>query len=95
MTRQRWLTDCVRCHGEGWHQSRNLCEQCNWICRMDGTLDDWPRITWRRDELISEWQFLARQGHTRQQCADRLGITKKRLEKAIERHRRSQRESAA
>jgi hypothetical protein len=35
--------------------------------------------------LVEDWDGLRRQGHTRRQAAERMGIPKKRLEKAIER----------
>jgi hypothetical protein len=36
--------------------------------------------------MFEDWDFLRRQGYTRRGAAERMGITKKRLEKAIERH---------
>ena len=39
-------------------------------------------------DLLEDWELLSRNGYTRAQAAERLGIKKARLEKAIERGRR-------
>lgn len=93
--RLRWLTDCADCGGEGWHSARGLCELCYWRHRREDTLADWPRLSYSRDELLEEWALLSREGHTRQQAADRLGISKERLDKAIQRDRKRTLEGAA
>lgn len=55
----------------------------------DGTYFDYPRIHWRREDLIEDWEFLRRyEGLSRAQAAERLGITRDRLDKAIERTNR-------
>lgn len=40
---------------------------------------------WAAADLVAEYEWLARQGYTRTTAAERLGITKEALEKAIER----------
>ena len=80
---------CVDCGthrpGARW---RRLCGTCYERHRYHGTVDRFQRTTWINDELIAEWEWLASEGYTRAQAAERLGMSKKRLEKAIERHQR-------
>jgi len=67
--------------------SRLLCETCYGRERRAGRLDEHPRRTWSRDDLLEEWSFLHGQGYTRKQAADRLGISPAALDRAIWRAR--------
>jgi hypothetical protein len=68
------------------HRWRRLCKNCYQRHYDHGTHLNFERATWTNAELISEWEWLMSEGYTRAQVAERLGISKKRLEKAIERY---------
>lgn len=85
--RQR-ICDCADCGRRRPNKGRNLCDTCwqrNW---KNGTLDAFPRATRPRADVLEDWAFLASQGYTRRTAADRMGISKDCLDKAIERDRR-------
>lgn len=37
---------------------RGLCHTCWCAAKVNGTLDQFPRLTRSRDELLSEWEFM-------------------------------------
>ena len=77
-------TSCAKPHGPNF--ARGLCGACRSKALRDGTIEDYPRKHWRRDELVAEYDFLRRhEGLTRAQAAERLGIKRDRLDKALER----------
>lgn len=79
---------CARCTNTRAIKGRGLCEPCyvhNW---KSGTLADFERTSRTRDELLDDWEILRRQGFSMAHAADRLGITRKGLERAIDRARR-------
>lgn len=79
---------CAECGRVRTIEGRELCCACYWRNRQAGTLDRFPRRFIPAVELVEDYEFLARTGYTRATAAERMGITKKRLEKAIERHNR-------
>lgn len=91
---RRRLIDCAHCGRTRPHHSRGLCTTCGQGYNGCDP-QDYERKTWPSELLVDEWALLARQGCTRRQAAERLGISKKRLEKAIERQTRTTREVAA
>lgn len=87
MTEPRIMIDCAHCHRRRTHSGRGLCGSCrqgNNGCNPT----DYERLTWPSTDLLTEYEFLRRQGYTRRAAAERLGITKARLDKAIERQSR-------
>lgn len=85
---------CLDCGTpDGWRW-RRLCQRCYGRHHYHGTLDRFERPTWPNAELIAEWEWLARDGYTLTQAAERLGMSRKRLEKAIERRRHRMQEAS-
>lgn len=84
-SQRRNLVICASCERERPNEGRGLCCACYYRHRQNGDLDRFPRVLWRSADLVEDWEFLARQGYTRQLAAERIGVAKKRLEKAIER----------
>jgi hypothetical protein len=69
------------------HEGRGLCTPCYERANYRGRLADHPRRTWSRDDVMTEWDLLRRDGHTRAQAAERLGMTWAALDRAIWRAR--------
>ncbi len=67
------------------HAGRGLCSRCYDRAAYRGALIDFERQTHSRDELMDEYARLRREGYTRQQTADRLGVTLTSLEAALKR----------
>jgi hypothetical protein len=84
---------CADCGGgsETHRRRRGLCFNCYSRHRYHGTLEQFPpmRNYWARAELLSEWDHLRRSGVSMAEAAPRLGVTRKAIEKAIERERRA------
>lgn len=78
---------CVRCLGatKPHRRARGLCIRCYDACHHNGSLSDYPRFCWPRDELLTEWDFLRRQGFTMRLAATRLGVTYEALDRALSR----------
>jgi hypothetical protein len=70
------------------HTARGLCVACYVRVRTAGCLDDYPRATWTRDELLDEWEFLRSTGVGVVEAAPRLGMTVDALAQALERARK-------
>lgn len=69
------------------HEGRGLCPPCYRSAHYEGRLGDYPRRTWSRDEVLSEWELLRGEGHTRLQAAERLGMNPATFERALQRAR--------
>lgn len=54
--------------------ARNLCCTCYDHHRCCGTLDQFPRKTWKAEELVSEADLLRSHGATRKEVERRLGV---------------------
>jgi hypothetical protein len=70
------------------HGARGLCHACYLRVRNAGRLDDYPRATWTRDELLDEWKFLRSTGVGVVEAAPRLGMTVDALTRALARARK-------
>jgi len=70
------------------HTGRGLCSRCHYRHRRDGTLEDFPPLTWTREELYAEWAVLRDGGTDARTAADRIGVSFAALEKAIHRTER-------
>lgn len=76
-----------RASGAAVHAGRGLCNACHKRADYHGHLADHPRSTWSRDEVLSEWELLRGEGHTRLQAAERLGMNPATFERALQRAR--------
>jgi hypothetical protein len=89
------MADCACCGtdmtptqpGGTRHEARGLCEPCYKREDYHGRLDDYPRRTWSREELLDEWELLRGENYTRVQAAERLGIRPSAFERALQRAR--------
>lgn len=65
------------CHPDRPAHARHLCRSCYEINWKRGTLNrHTPQKAQRhRIDFVADYRMLRRQGHTRQQIADRLGMT--------------------
>jgi hypothetical protein len=71
------------------HVARGLCRACYEQANRAGTLEDYPRGTWARDELLDEWDRLRAVGVSVVDAAPRLGMTVAALARALERARKA------
>jgi hypothetical protein len=94
MRGDRGHTNCVCCDEWRENEGRGLCARCYWRHWKRGTLDQFPRRHVPAADLVEDYEFLRRQGYTRRTAAERMGISKKRLEKAIERQARRMQEAS-
>lgn len=69
------------------HEGRGLCPPCYRQAQYAGRLDDYPRTTWSRDELMGEWDLLRSEGYTRRNAAERLGLKWETFDRAYFRAR--------
>lgn len=68
--------------------ARGLCVKCYRHHWMAGTLDRFPRRQKPRAEVIEDWIFLSSHGLTQSQAAERMGMSREALAKAIARAKR-------
>lgn len=83
------------CHPDGQYMGRGLCDSCYWRAHHRGTLIDHGRVNRTREELLEDYRLLRSEGFSRSQIADRLGVTRDAVDKAISRARRAGIEVAA
>lgn len=83
------MSACVDCRRVMGSLRRGLCSACYWRHRTAGTLDRFPRKVRPSHDTFEDYLFLAAQGYTRRTAAERMGITKQALEKAIMRAARA------
>ena len=69
------------------HFGRGLCATCWERAQKAGTLADYPSTLRRWDELAEDYVILRGEGYTIDVIAERLGMTLKALDKALQRHR--------
>jgi hypothetical protein len=50
-------------------------------------LDEYPRRSWSREDVMSEWDLLRSEGYTRRVAADRLGMRWETFDRAYWRAR--------
>ena len=69
------------------HAGRGLCtHHYDRAAELD-ILPDFPRLTRSYDDTLDDWDLLRRGGATRTEGAEKIGITVKALDKAIDRGR--------
>lgn len=85
-SRSRPIVTCLDCDRDRRHHSRGLCDSCWQRHRRHDTLELYPRRSRSRDEVIDDWRFLAAEGFSRADAAERMGMTRDALDKAIARH---------
>jgi transposase-like protein len=69
------------------HEGRGLCPPCYRQAHYSGRLDEYPRRSWSRDELMGEWDLLRSDGYTRRNAAERLGLKWETFDRAYWRAR--------
>jgi CRP-like cAMP-binding protein len=62
------------CHPDRPVLARGLCRRCYQLAWLRGTLPDVRRVR-RRPEFVADYELLRSEGYTRQQIADRMGMT--------------------
>jgi hypothetical protein len=67
------------------HGARNLCGTCYTYVRYHDQLGDWPRLIWRRDDLLDEWVWLRDVGVDVIEAAQRIGVSPHALDRALHR----------
>lgn len=79
---------CPEC-GQAPIHARQRCHAC--YCRhyRDGTHIDLPRGNRHRDDTLHDYRLLAREGHTTEQIAARLGVKPASLTRTLRRARRA------
>lgn len=86
---------CARCHRNRHIKGRGLCDPCYVYACTHRLLDQWPRRRRPGVDLVEDWHELSSQGYTRRHAAERLGVTKQALDKAIARHTPTRGDTAA
>ena len=74
---------CVRCHREGRHQGRGLCNPCYKTLHRDGGLEDYPRTFHAADEVLDDWVLLRDQGYRWKDAAPRIGVSEAALDQTL------------
>lgn len=82
LPRAKWRKDSVTGRAKG---GRGLCATCYNRHTRDGTLVDYTRSTYSRDELLDEWTFLRSGGVKGREAAARLGMSFASFERALHR----------
>ena len=82
--------DCIDCGRHMRHIGRGLCGRCYYFAQQFGVLHEYPRINRPYTWTWEDYDELAAQGYSRLHAAERLGLTKAALEKAIERRPREE-----
>lgn len=67
---------------------RRLHLSCYSKVQRAGQLEDYPRVTKPRRDVLEDYEILAREGYTIRNAAERLGMTHKALDQALTRARR-------
>lgn len=78
---------CRRCNNRRRLEARGLCSACYTTATRGGQLADYPRTYWRTADLLEEHDFLARQGMSLDEIADRLGLKPHTVYDAVTRRR--------
>lgn len=75
------------CHPDRPVNARGLCDSCYEKHWKAGTLDQFPtrRVQRRRVEFIADYELLRSEGYTRRQIAERLGMTRNAVDRAVQR----------
>lgn len=67
------------------HIGRGLCSGCYDAHAYRGLHVDFERRTRSRDDVLSEWQLLRSEGHSKRQVAERLGMNLAAFNRALQR----------
>lgn len=73
------------------HAARGLCAACYHLARSRGRLDEFPRLQRSAESVAEDHGFLAQQGLNRDQIAQRLGMKRTSMDRALCRHRARER----
>jgi transposase-like protein len=65
------------------HEGRGLCPPCYRQAQYGGRLDEYPRRSWSREDVMSEWDLLRAEGYTRRNAAERLGLKWETFDRAF------------
>jgi len=89
-----FVDGCRACYrtDQGIH-GRGLCRNCYARHKNAGTLDRYPPLQRATADTIADWTELQAQGCSVALAAQRMGMTKAALEKAIRRHQRRETEA--
>ena len=78
---------CVSCKQVRVLGGRNLCKaNCYKFHHDRHTLEKFPRITWRREDLIAEYNICKARGLSVREAAEKIGVGLSALRRAIQRH---------
>jgi hypothetical protein len=77
--------DAAPCHPRRRRFARGLCRGCYEYHRYHGTLADHPRVKRSTADFAAEYALLRREGHTRRQIAERLGMRRNTVDAAYAR----------
>lgn len=75
----------LKAQGAAKRTGRGLCARDYKRARVAGELIDYERGGLAHTVVLEEWQVLREDGHTKRQAAERLGMSYKAFEKALER----------
>ena len=95
-----WPKRCARCanliYPRKWnlgssctHEGRGLCRPCYDRCRKTGELADYRPVTYRRDELMDQWERFRLYGYSKKEAAAQLGMTFEAFDRAYHRARKA------
>lgn len=76
---------CVDCQRYKSLRGRHLCSYCYGWHFDSGTLEQFPRSTWKNADLMAELDFFRQQGLTVRQAAEKIGVKLSALRRAIQR----------
>lgn len=80
----RKITPQKRAHeGHPRHAGRGLCTACHARHKAHGTLIDFERKSWSREELLNEWVLLRDEGIRMRDAAPRIGVSYDALDRAL------------
>lgn len=82
------IAKCKDCKEKTLITGRGLCKnKCYNYHRQRGTLDNYPRSTWKHEDLMAELAICRERGLTVREAAEKIGVTLSALRKAIDRAR--------
>lgn len=82
------LGNCKDCNQAEMLGGRGLCKACYSYHHNHHSLNNFPRSTWKREDLLAEWDFWRVRGHGVRDAAEKIGVTASALRKALERTRK-------
>lgn len=77
------------CHPDRRHEGRGLCTECYMRAHHRGAIADYERTSRSREDFLEDYRLLRAQGYSRAQIAERLGVTRDAVDKAVSRARRA------